>query len=363
MAADPLLLHVVPSQANINGLFDSLTPLPGGGGGAFSVVFEARHIASGARVALKFLSTGATADAYRAACFKREGDLLKALRGEEEVVALVEDPQTLALPVVHAGTGSTFTFQCPFVGMEWMGRGSLGSECTPAAGPTEFTRRMRLFRQAHKCVARLHKRHQLVHRDLKPSNFLVNDRMVVKLADLGTGRLLAPGHAPLLSTYSGPAGDFWYTAPEMVAGLHYDDQLLHGADLYSLGAMLFEFLTGMRLAAFTFGSLLDIRQFSNYFHTIPEKSRKSTFDAFLDGERSSRIPDPSGVNPLLPAGTRERVMTLVQSLAAFDYRRRLSDPLRVYQIVDTCIAIVEHERTYQDMLVRRRMRRQRRAHA
>ncbi len=83
--------------------------------------------------------------------------------------------------------------------------------------------------------------HGFVHRDIKPGNILVDTSGRVRIADFGLTKLL--GAAPAVSgrTLTGAAlGTPEYTAPEQLRGGTVD----HRADIYSLGVMLYEMLTG-----------------------------------------------------------------------------------------------------------------------
>ncbi|HEX6579479.1 MAG TPA: serine/threonine-protein kinase [Actinomycetota bacterium] len=80
-------------------------------------------------------------------------------------------------------------------------------------------------------------RKAVIHRDVKPSNVLLPPDGEVKLADMGIARLLSP--EALTATLS-VRGTALYISPEQVRG----DRVDHRADLYSLGCVLFEMLTG-----------------------------------------------------------------------------------------------------------------------
>jgi tRNA A-37 threonylcarbamoyl transferase component Bud32 len=82
----------------------------------------------------------------------------------------------------------------------------------------------------------------IVHRDIKPENILVSRRGQVKIADFGLARLL--GKAPDGATLTGTQqvmGTLHYMAPEQMQGSHEVD---HRADIYSLGVVFYEMLTG-----------------------------------------------------------------------------------------------------------------------
>ena len=102
--------------------------------------------------------------------------------------------------------------------------------------------RLRLFRGV--CEATQHAHQALVvHRDLKPSNILVSRAGEVKLLDFGIAKLLEPDHPLADPTRPGlraltPA----YAAPEQLRG----EPVSAAADVYVLGAVLYELLTGQR---------------------------------------------------------------------------------------------------------------------
>src|SRR5262249_4001888 len=77
----------------------------------------------------------------------------------------------------------------------------------------------------------------LVHRDVKPQNLLLGRGGVVKLGDFG----IAAGHEGTRLTLAGTVlGTAGYLAPEQARG----EQVTAAADIYAVGAVLYEFLTG-----------------------------------------------------------------------------------------------------------------------
>jgi serine/threonine-protein kinase len=101
---------------------------------------------------------------------------------------------------------------------------------------------LRLFLQVVAAVAYLH-RNLVVHRDLKPSNIFVDDAGEVKLLDFGIAKLLGDAAGTELLTRTGqqlmtPE----YAAPEQLLG----QPVTTATDVYALGVLLYELLTGMR---------------------------------------------------------------------------------------------------------------------
>ena len=130
----------------------------------------------------------------------------------------------------------------PYIAMEYVQGEPLVAWCD-ARGLDEAMR-IQLFLQVLDVVAHAHER-QVMHRDLKPSNILVTGQGEVRLLDFGTSRLLEPktGGASLTRAY-GLALTPEYASPESLRGESIDAR----SDIYSLGIVLHELLTGARPA-------------------------------------------------------------------------------------------------------------------
>ena len=130
----------------------------------------------------------------------------------------------------------------PWFAMEYVDGQPLGRWCD--AQELSVEQRLRLFLTVCDAVRYAHSR-LVVHRDLKPDNILVAEdergRPVVKLLDFGIAKLLEGGHAGLTRT-EGPPLTPAYASPEQVAG----EAVSTATDVYSLGVVLYELLTGQR---------------------------------------------------------------------------------------------------------------------
>lgn len=106
---------------------------------------------------------------------------------------------------------------------------------------------------AHQGALGLQSAHEagLVHRDIKPQNLLVRDDGVVKIADFGIARAAELSRVTELGTVLGTAA---YLSPEQARG----DEVTASADIYSLGAVLYEMLTSR--PPFEFATLAELAE-------------------------------------------------------------------------------------------------------
>jgi serine/threonine-protein kinase len=128
----------------------------------------------------------------------------------------------------------------PWIVMEYVDGQSIVGYCRTHRLPV--AEQLRLFRDVCAAVQFAH-RHLIVHRDLKPSNILVGADGTVKLLDFGIAKQLAEADSEANVTRTGvramtPA----YAAPEQLRG---EPVGVH-TDVYSLGVVLYELLTGRR---------------------------------------------------------------------------------------------------------------------
>lgn len=311
-----LLIEGVP---NIDGRFTGIQRLGrAGGDGQFSLMFRAVDTARHQPVAVKVYDHR-HADPYRLASFEREAQILGQLAGSRDIIELVHlrSEITVSLPM---GAGKNYALTFPYYAME-LARESV-ADIIAREGWTAVEI-LEAFRTMCRAVQRIHSLN-IAHRDLKPDNFLVMTDGSVKLSDFGTARSFERSASPLVPSYIAPPGDLLYTAPEMLALLHDEaPAIAYWADVYALGAILFELFTGTKLGLRILhrpfqGQLIQLMQ------QVPRGQRRSVYDGFV---RSivARYPLPtiSQITPNLPGCIRQEVDRLYRSLAALDYRERL----------------------------------------
>jgi tetratricopeptide (TPR) repeat protein len=115
--------------------------------------------------------------------------------------------------------------------------------------------RLDIFRKVCSAVEHAH-RNLVVHRDLKPGNILVTADGSPKLLDFGIAKLVYPGAAPLDATGFLRLMTPEYASPEQVLGA----PITTATDVYALGAILYELLTGVRAHRFTTQSPTEIER-------------------------------------------------------------------------------------------------------
>jgi eukaryotic-like serine/threonine-protein kinase len=135
----------------------------------------------------------------------------------------------------------------PYIVMEYVAGETL-AELMARTGPLQADRAVDLLLQVCAGLEHAHAA-GLVHRDIKPQNLLVRSDGVVKIADFGIARTL---QATQLTQVGAVLGTAAYLAPEQAAG----EPVTAAADIYSLGAVAYELLTGR--APYEFASLTDL---------------------------------------------------------------------------------------------------------
>ncbi|HEX6185320.1 MAG TPA: serine/threonine-protein kinase, partial [Pyrinomonadaceae bacterium] len=178
---------------------------------------------------------------------------LARFRHERQILASLEHPN-----IARLLDGGATEDGLPYFVMECVEGRPITEYCE--AGGLSTRRRLKLFRRVCAAVSYAH-RNLIVHRDLKPSNVLVTGDGVPKLLDFGIAKLLAPESSPTAVTVARTMTAVRlmtpeYASPEQVRG----ETVTTAADVYSLGALLFELLTGERAHKLADRSLAEIER-------------------------------------------------------------------------------------------------------
>ena len=189
------------------------------GRGGMGVVYRAHDLGLDRNVALKILSPELAEDERFRERFLTESRL----------AASIDHPNII--PVYDAGEVAGELY----IAMRFVDGSDLKKLL--AEGPLPRERAIAIVSQVAGALDAAHER-GLVHRDVKPSNVLLDERKHVYLADFGLSRRLGDAATPLGAAQS--LGTIDYVAPEQIRGEEVDGR----ADLYSLGCLLCECVTG-----------------------------------------------------------------------------------------------------------------------
>ncbi len=164
-------------------------------------------------------------------------DLLSRFTYERQILAALDHPNIARL---YDG-GMTSDGQ-PYFIMEYVDGVPLNDYCDHNRLTTK--QRLALFRTVCRAVQYAHQ-NLIVHRDLKPSNILVTEDRTVKLLDFGIAKLLDEEDAEQTAPVTRPGMRFLtpeYASPEQIRG----EAITTATDVYQLGVLLYELLTGRR---------------------------------------------------------------------------------------------------------------------
>ena len=191
------------------------------GQGGMATVFLARQRSMNRNVALKFLP----------AVFLNDDTYLQRFEREVKIVAQLEHRNIV--PVYDYG-------ECddqPYIAMRYMPAGSV--EELLAQGQIPLGRVVSIVEQVASALDYAHEK-GILHRDLKPSNILLDDGGGVFITDFGIASILSEGSGKI--TTQGVVGTPSYMSPEQAQAEPLDGR----SDVYALGVVIFELVTGRR---------------------------------------------------------------------------------------------------------------------
>lgn len=224
-----MLIPVIPDPhigTVLDGKYEVLAVV---GRGGMSVVYRARNVYTQQVFAIKMLKQDLVDDAELVARFSRE-----ASAGIKMV-----HPNIIGMHEI--GTASSGQ---PYIVMDFL-EGETLLRVLKQEGRVSVKRCLKIMLQMCEGVAHMHNQ-KIVHRDIKPGNIMLvetaNDTDVVKLFDLGFAKIRAePGtNRGDLTQFGDVLGTPLYMSPEQTMGQPLDSR----SDIYSLGCVMYEMLTG-----------------------------------------------------------------------------------------------------------------------
>jgi tetratricopeptide (TPR) repeat protein len=197
------------------------------GRGGMGVVYRARQMRPRRDVALKLVRASLIAPGAT-----------KQLRQEADILARLTHPGIAQ--VYDAGTASDRGADLSYFAMELVD----GAPITKHAHETGLSFRGRAALLASVCDAVQHAHQRgVIHRDLKPANLLVGSDGRARVLDFGIARLVEPGvQVTTIGEQTGLVGTLAYMSPEQLSGEA--SRIDTRTDVYALGAVLYELLTG-----------------------------------------------------------------------------------------------------------------------
>ncbi len=195
------------------------------GRGGFGVVYEAKDTILGRHVAIKILHGQLSVDP----------DFLERFEQEARLAAQLEHPNLV--PVYDFGQLEGHNF----ISMGFMRGGSLKDRLIDH-GPFDPYRAKKALEDVLEGLSIIHE-NRIVHRDLKPANILFDQYDVARLSDLGFAKALHSEQSRSFSASGSYVGTAAYMAPEIWRGAEASEL----SDIYSLGCIVYEILTGIVL--------------------------------------------------------------------------------------------------------------------
>jgi serine/threonine protein kinase len=198
------------------------------GKGGMGTVWRAEHLQLGAKVAVKLIDATVTGS-----------DGLRQCQKEASAAAALRSPHVVQV----LDFGSDDETGHPFIVMELLEGESL-AERLARRGRLSLAETARVLTHVARALSRAHEA-GIIHRDLKPENvFLVrnDEEELAKVLDFGTARVQRTGALAGSTTTGGVVGTPYYMSPEHISAQPVD----HHTDLWAMGVMGFECVTGRR---------------------------------------------------------------------------------------------------------------------
>jgi serine/threonine protein kinase/Tfp pilus assembly protein PilF len=234
------------------------------------------------KVAIKLIKRGFDTD-----------EIISRFRHERQILAALEHPH-----ITRLIDGGTTPDGLPYLVMDYVEGLPLTKFC--AAHRVSLDERLDIFLKICSAVTYAHQ-NLIIHRDLKPSNIMVCEDGTPKLLDFGIAKLTAPESASTLATAQTTFRVMTpeYASPEQVSG----QTVTTASDIYSLGVVLYELLTGQRPFRLKTNNAEEIsRIITDTAPTRPSEAslRKREGEKGRKGEREFSEQKANSPSPLLP---------------------------------------------------------------
>jgi serine/threonine protein kinase len=232
-------------------------------------------------------------------------DMLQRFKQERQILASLDHPA-----IARLLDGGSTEEGWPYLIMDYVEGQPIDRWCDERK--LNVTERLILFRKVCAAVQYAHQ-HLIVHRDLKPANILVTASGEPKLLDFGIAKLLEPQSAAGSLTATATQMRIMtpqYASPEQVKG----EAITTLTDVYSLGVVLYELLTGHRPYRLT---SLALHEQARVICEV-EPTRPSIVVTTLEGEASDSSDTAHPVTPEMVSETREGSPNRLQRRLAGD---------------------------------------------
>ncbi|MHA1629744.1 MAG: serine/threonine protein kinase [Candidatus Heimdallarchaeota archaeon] len=350
-------LQLIEREGIINNRYSNVRRIDlNGGNGHFSLLFKAFDTLAGRDIALKFFDPQKISDYDRVQRFHREAEMLDHLSPDPYVINRVDGLCTLGIRMINPATGDEIPYP-PFIYFAMELADSNVEDLIYKRNPDALSILL-YFKEMLKSVFRIHNKN-VCHRDLKPSNFLILGKDI-RLSDFGTSKIMDGSMPDIRRVYQDPVGDLFYSAPELFFSIGIADEYVFKADIFAMGAILFEMFTNTVLTDQIYSEdVLDRLTFARQLLTImtPHRRLEAYLDLAADVERFINFPDIYSYNDNIPNCIKNHLNDLYKSLSHTSLLKRSNNPVSIHRKIDICIKILKNEKKYLKWKEEKRRRR------